>query len=219
MRMGRKLALLAVAWLACMAGIAAVTQVDLTFQVKNILPVANGGTGIATSGTFFTTVNNGSSPFTSGGITTQNHTRIYAVYIDHIVPLNTFTYNVSVIDNSSNSYDACLYGTVPYPSGTLTSIPLVGHSGSTAGSTFASPLGLHSIAAASATTLSPGWYVFGFTSNAALPLLAIGISGNSIQLTPFATTTLATGTNACAATITAPSPVWALSASVFMASY
>lgn len=70
MTKARNIGLVLLCWFACELGINAVTQIDLTFQVKNSLPIANGGTNATTAATAFANLaQTPTSPLTLSGST------------------------------------------------------------------------------------------------------------------------------------------------------
>jgi len=109
----------------------------------------------------------------------QNSVKGFSVYLgpDYIEASN-LVYDVTTADNTANVYDLGLYG--PGCNAGATSVPLVAHTGPTAGTTLAPSTGVKKIAfSASNVIFAPGWYCFAVTSSAASPALILGGSGQA----------------------------------------
>lgn len=140
---------------------------------------------------------------TATGVTTQNHIRLFSIILGQITT-GHFAIHVAAADNSANSYDIGLYG--PGCNGGASNVPLAAHTGTIAGSSFASATGFNqSIQWAQTYDIPAGWYCLAFTSSAASPLLNLGGLTNSSSPSIFTTSNTTTGGGATLpSTITAP---------------
>ena len=102
-----------------------------------------------------------------------------------------------------NQYDIGIYG--PGFLGGATLIPLVCHSGATAGTSFCASTGVKTIALSGAPfTLLPGWYGWALTSGGATPALVCGGNNNVAPGMFSSVATSTAGGNTLPSTLTAP---------------
>jgi hypothetical protein len=109
-------------------------------------------------------------------------------------------YDVTTADNTANAYDIGIFNS---------SGQLVLHLGATAGTKFAPSLAFHTLAwAEGSTSLPPGQYYLGFTTNCSSKCAAIGASANNVSFTIDASAGSSSG-GALPSTITPPADAWA----------
>lgn len=151
-----------------------------------------------------TYISPGGGGTTATGTTTQNHIRIFSFSVNFEVQTSKLGIYVQAADNSANSYDIGIYGPGCY--GGATNIPLAAHTGTIAGSAFASATGVNNLLTwTGASDISAGIYCFAFTSSAASPTLNLGGGTNSFAAQWFATSASMTGGGSTLpSTITAP---------------
>ena len=174
----------------------------------------------AEGGTYATPVSQAISKWNNGSTAdsatvTQNQIRLYSYPVS--VPVNSvkFGYYVQTADNTANVYDIGIYG--PGCLGGATNVPLVVHTGPTAGSTiFASTSLKGPVNWATPAVLQPGWYCIAYTSSGATPAAVFG-GGSTATLLSFAEGTVAAQTSSSGtlpSTITAPATSYTVSTAV-----
>lgn len=162
-----------------------------------------------------------------GSAVAQNATKLSSFYISTTVSvLSAMAYALSTADNTAAVYDIGIYG--PNCRASATGVPLVFHTGPTAGTVLAPSTGVKTIAITGApvnVNMIPGWYCFANTSSAAAP--AAVFAGDSVNthlamFTHGAAPAGGTGTTSGGtlnSTITAPATSVIVEPTVFVAGY
>jgi hypothetical protein len=162
-----------------------------------------------------------------GSAVAQNATKLSSFYVSvSVSSLGHLAYALSTADNTANVYDIGIYGPGCLAGGT--SIPLVVHTGPTAGTTLASSTGVKTIAVTGApvtVNMPPGWYCFANTSSAAAPAAVFAGDSVNIHLAMFthgaapASSTGTTSSGTLNSTITAPALSALIEPTVFVVGY
>lgn len=155
------------------------------------------------AGSWWQNLRNGTISTAEGTPLTTNQIKITPVYIDHTIVVSTIGYSVTTADNTSNSYDLGAFGPGCF-NGTA-GVARAFHTGTVAGSSLAPSTGTKTIAITGGPiTVLPGFYCFGFTSNAASPTMVLGGSVGALLMPWSFQTSGTTGGSALPSTITAP---------------
>lgn len=152
--------------------------------------------GSATTLSFFETGNGQlSSPSPAG----TNSVSLWGFQLPYNVTTTTLTYNVTVVDNTANLYDLGVFNN---------SGKLVLDIGATAGNKFAPTIGFHTLSwHQGSTSLTPGRYYIGFTTNCSSACASIGGDPGLVSFLVSGSGGATTG-GTLSSTITPPTDVW-----------
>jgi hypothetical protein len=151
---------------------------------------------------FFQTVFSGTTGAVSGG-PTQNKINLCSFYLPYPITISNIGYDVTSADNTPSNYDLGIYG--PGALGGAANIPLVCHTGTTAGTVLAPSTGFKKIALTGAPiTLQPGYYAWAITSSSVSPTAVFGGATTAMIFLPWAETQISGGGATLPSTITAP---------------
>src|SRR5579863_3633443 len=200
-------------------GICAVQQIDLTYQVQNLLPWKN------VPGLIFF-----QSEYTTQTIAvysvpaTNTSGKFISVNIPNKVTFSNIAYYVTTADNSANLYNIGGFGGTG-TSGCLNgqTAPLVFNTGALAGSVLAPGTGnQHHAISGTPITINPGIYCVGYTgSNSPNVMILGGDNGNEIWA-PYVSNTQVLSVSSSAvfnSSITAPALSWQFTNQVWFVLY
>ncbi|HEY7616860.1 MAG TPA: hypothetical protein VH744_08660, partial [Terriglobales bacterium] len=140
-----------------------------------------------------------------------NKARLWGVHLDFPKSTTQVTYNVTTADNTSNTYDLCLYTGSAGGTGTLAV-----HTGSTAGTTFAPSTGPRTLSwtGGGGTFAAPQrMYVALTTSCTSSCAVIAGDNATAATFLSNAQISVASG-GTCPATVTLPADSWSYGSSV-----
>jgi hypothetical protein len=176
-----------------LANLTAGTNVTITNGPGSIKISAAGAAALP----FFSTGGQQTGSTQSAG---QNINSLWGFLLPYSVTTTQVTYNVTTADNTANLYDIGVFNN---------SGALIEHIGATAGTTFASATGFHSLSwAEGSKTLAAGRYYLAFTTNCTSGCAAIGAAPGFVSFAINASGGASTA-GALPATLTLPADTWA----------